>query len=264
MNSIYEKAKRGIPLEDILIIDCHAHIGYYGLMRLPDCFEEGILDSLDRLGIDIACIVASLSSIVADYRYGNDMVVEAVSKYPERFIGFTLCNPHYPEDMKNELDRCFAVKGIKGIKLYPAGHGCTPDYKSYHIAYETADERKCPVLFHTWGAGDIACIDKLAGQYPGANFIMGHAGGFDVRAMEKAIDAVNRHDNVYVDLVISNTYEGNVEWFVKEMGSKKVLFGTDVPFIDPTPNFGRIAMARISDEEKRDIFGLNMKKLLDI
>jgi len=95
----------------------------------------------------------------------------------------------------------------------------------------------------------------------GAQFIMGHAGG-EIRAMEDAVDVVNRHDNVYVDLAFSNPFEGNVEWFVKEMGSKKVLFGSDMPFYDPRPTFGRVAMSDISLEEKKDVFGLNMKKLL--
>jgi predicted TIM-barrel fold metal-dependent hydrolase len=58
------------------------------------------------------------------------------------------------------------------------------------------------------------------------------------------------------------TYEGNVEWFVKESGSKKVLFGTDMPFFDPRPAFGRLALANISDDEKRDVFGLNMARIL--
>lgn len=51
---------------------------------------------------------------------------------------------------------------------------------------------------------------------------------------------------------------------VKEIGSKRVLFGTDMPFLDPRPALGRVAMADISDEEKKDIFGLNMKYLLNL
>lgn len=92
---------------------------------------------------------------------------------------------------------------------------------------------------------------------------MGHAGA-DIKAMEDAFDVVNKHSNVYIDLAISLTYEGNVEWFVREVGSKRVLFGTDMPFFDPRPAFGRLAMAEISDGEKKDIFGLNMVDLLKI
>ena len=259
---IIEKARRGMPFEDILIIDCHCHMGYWRNFNLPCGSAEGMLASMDTLGIDIACAAAN-SSICADYRYGNNMVIEAVTKYPGRFAGYATINPNYPDDMQDELDRCFANPGIKGIKVHPSSHGCPIDYKNYRIVYETADRKQCPVLIHVWGSAAVAAVDRIARQYPGARFIMGHAGA-DIRAMEEAIDVVNRHGNVYADLAISLVREGNVEWFVKEMGSKKVLYGTDMPFFDPRSAFGRVAFADISDEQKKDVFGRNMERLLNI
>jgi Predicted metal-dependent hydrolase of the TIM-barrel fold len=262
MMSIIEKAKRGIPLEDMLIIDCHCHMGYWHNFNVLCGSAEGMLTSMDALGIDIACVTAH-SSIGPDYRYGNDLVIDTVKKYPGRFVGYATINPNYPDDMQNELDRCFLISGIKGIKLHPDSHGCPIDYENYRIVYETADEKKCPVLIHVWGSGEVAAIDRLAGQYPGAQFIMGHAGG-DIRSMESAINVVNKHGNVYVDLALSTVFEGNVEWLVMEMGSKKVLYGSDMPFFDPRPAFGRVALANISEELKKDVFGMNMIKLLNM
>ena len=259
---IVEKGRRGIPLEDILIIDCHCHMGYWHNFNVPCGSAEGMLASMDTLGIDIACVTAH-SSIGPDYKYGNNMVIEAAKKYPGRFVGYATINPNYPGDMQNELDRCFANPGIKGIKLHPSCHGCPIDYKNYHTVYEIADEKQCPVLIHVWGSSDVAAVDRLAGQYPGARFVMGHAGA-EVRAMENAIDVVNRRGNVYVDLAISQVREGNVEWLVKAMGSKKVLYGSDMPFFDPRPAFGRVAFADIGDEQKKDVFGRNMERLLKV
>jgi len=129
------------------------------------------------------------------------------------------------------------------------------------LAYETAEKKKCPVLIHVWGAGNVVTVSKLADEYPNAIFIMGH-GGADIPGFEKAIDVVNKRNNVYIDIAISNVREGNVEWLVREMGSKKILYGSDMPFFDPRPAFGRLAFAMISDDEKRDIFGLNMEAIL--
>lgn len=262
MSSIYEKAKKGLPLDDILIIDCHCHLGFFHNFSLPHGTAEDMLESMNALGVNMAFITPHAASVGPDYKYGNDLAIETISKYPDRFIGYVTLNPHYPEDMVNEMDRCFAVPGMKGIKLHPGYHGCPIDYKNYHVAYERANERKYPVLIHVWGMGDVMTIDKLAGQYPEIRFIMGHSGA-DVRAMEKAIDVVNKHKNVYADLAISLAREGNVEWLSREMSSKKVLYATDMPFFDPRPAFGRVAMAELSDEEKKDIFGLNMKRILN-
>lgn len=262
MSNIAEKAKRGLPVDDALIIDCHCHMGYWHNFHVPYNSAEGILESMDALGINIACVAAH-SSIGPDYRAGNDLVIGAVLRYPDRFAGYATVNPNYAGDMKNELERCFAEPGMRGIKLHPGMHGRQVDSKSYCVAYETADKRNCPILIHVWGRGDVAAVDKLAGQYPGTGFIMGHAGG-EIKAMEDATDVVNRHENVYVDLAVSMANEGNVEWFVKEMGSQKVLFGSDMPFLDPRPTFGRVAFAGISVEDKRNVFGLNMKRLLKV
>lgn len=260
MTDIAEQARKGLPLKDILLIDCHCHMGYWSHFNVPCGLAGGMLASMDALGTDIACVTAH-SSIGPDFIYGNDMVMAAVEKYPERFIGYATVNPNYPEDMKHELERCFAVKGIRGIKLHPACHGTSIDHKNYRIAYETAHAKGCPILIHIWGKSAVAVIDRLADTYSDALFIMGH-GGADIDAMEAAVDVVGRHANVYVDLAISRVREGNVEWLVKEMGPKKILFGSDMPFFDPRPAFGRIAFADIGDSVKKDIFGLNMERLL--
>jgi uncharacterized protein len=258
VNSIYEKVKKGLPLDDVFILDAHSHIGKWFNFDLPYGSAESMLVTMDALGVDMACVTAD-SSCTADYVHGNDLAIDAAVRFPDRFMAYCTVNPNYPEDMKNELDRCFRYPGVKGIKIHAGCHLCPIDFKNYKAAYEMADERKLPVLIHVWGRGDVAEIDRLAGRYPGALFIMGHSGA-EVRAMEDAVDVINRHDNCYADLAISLAREGNVEWLVREVGSKKVTYGTDMPFFDPKPVFGRIAFAEISDDDKKNIFGANLKK----
>lgn len=261
MNNIMEKVKRGIALDDFEIIDCHGHIGCYSRQHIPQNSAEGMLESMNTLGIDIACI-SSFAALHSDYHYGNDLVIKTVATYPERFFGYITLNPNYAEDMKNELKRCFAFKGVIGIKLHPFVHAVPLDSKLYITAFEFADKRKIPILVHTWGNAEIDAIGKVAQEFPGAKFIAAHTGG-GIKAMEHAFPIIKKYDNLYGDLALSETFEGNVEWFVKEIGSKKILFGTDMVFMDPRPTFGRIAAADITIEEKKDIFGLNMQRILN-
>lgn len=262
MTLIAEKWKAGQPLDDALIVDCHTHMGPWHNFYVPNGFAEGMLGIMDRVGLNVAC-VAAMAAIGPDYKAGNDLVLEAVARYPERFIAYATVNPNYPEEMRQELDRCFAFDGVRGIKVHPAFHGCPIDHPLLHPAYETAEREGCPVLVHTWGMDDMRIMDQLAASYPQVAFIMGHAGG-EIRAMERAVTIVNKHDNLVVDLALSTAYEGNVEWLVREMGAKRVLFGSDMPFFDPRPTLGRIALAQIREEEKRDVLGLNMKRLLKL
>ena len=259
--SIFDKAKSGLALTDILIIDSHNHIGCWKEFHIPENTAEGMLVSMDTLGIDKAFITAH-ASIGPDYVYGNDIVIDALRRFPDRFLGYATVNPSYEEDMKHELERCFRAPGMRGIKLHPSSHGSSVDNKKYRIAYEAANERGCPILIHTWGRADVAAIDRMSAQYKKAQFIIAHSGAY-IEAMSDAIDIVNSRDNAYLDLAISLPYEGNVEWLVREAGSKKILFGTDMPFFDPRHTFGRVVMADITDDEKKDILGLNMQRLLD-
>lgn len=262
MDSIFEKARRGQPVDNALVIDSHCHMGHYHRFYAPENNAEGMLESMDALGIDIA-FVAAHASIGPDYIYGNDMVIKAAQKYPDRFLGYVTINPHYPDDIINELERCFKAPGIKGIKLHPACHEVPIDYPAYTPVYEYANKHKHLILIHVWGIGQVKIIDNLAGQYPDIRFLMGHSGG-DVLAMEEAIRVINRHDNVYGDIALSIVREGNVEWLVDEIGSKKLIYASDMPFFDPRPAFGRVAMSSLPEEQKRDVLGLNMKGILNL
>lgn len=261
MMTMYEMAKKGIPLDNVLIIDEHCHMGSTAWNYIPDGSPKAIVAVMDNLGIDIACVTHN-ASLAPDHKWGNDRVMDAIQEFPGRFIGYCTINPHYPEEIPGELERCFKNKDMKGIKLHPWSHERTLAYKNYKPVFEFAARMECCVLVHIYSWEEICNMDKAASEYPEAIFIMAHTGG-EIPQVERAIDIINRRDNIYTDLAVSESREGNVEWLVKEIGSKKLLFGSDMPFMDPRGTFSRVAMAEITEEEKKDIFGLNMQKILN-
>jgi predicted TIM-barrel fold metal-dependent hydrolase len=260
MMTMCEKARKGIPLTDVLVIDEHCHMGAGNWNYIPDGSAGALVAEMDNLGIDIACVCHS-AALAPDFRWGNDRVIEAMREYPGRFAGYCTINPHYPEDIVGEMERCFLNEGMKGIKLHPWAHERTLAHKNYRPVFEFAETMECFVMVHTYSQEEISNMDRLASEYPTAVFIMAHTGG-EIPQVEIAIDVINRHENIYTDIAVSESREGNVEWLTREIGSKKLLFGTDMPFMDPRATFSRVAMAEISEDEKRDIFGLNMRKLL--
>jgi len=260
-STIMEALRRGKPLGDTLVIDCHCHIGTWRAFHVPAPDAAGMLKSMDALGIDTACLTAH-AAIGPDVRRGNGIVKDAIIAHPGRFLGYVTLNPHYQDDMQAELDECFALAGFRGIKLHPGLHGVLPDDARYAPAYREADRRRCPVLIHTWGATDLQAVERMAREHGDAPLIMAHAGG-SVPAMATAVEIVNRNVNVYIDTAFSLAFEGNIEWLTEEVGSGKILFGSDMPFFDPRIDFGRVAWAVIPETDKRNILGLNMKKLLE-
>ena len=59
------------------------------------------------------------------------------------------------------------------------------------------------------------------------------------------------------------SYEfGEIERLVKEAGSDKLLFGSDIPYLDAGFQIGSIIYSQIKDEDKRKILGTNMLNII--
>ena len=94
--NIINSVKAGLPLRDICIIDCHCHLGFYKNFNIPANTAEDMLRSMDIIGVNYkACIAPHAASVGPDYRYGNNIAVETVTKYPKRFFGYVAINPSY-------------------------------------------------------------------------------------------------------------------------------------------------------------------------
>ena len=55
---------------------------------------------------------------------------------------------------------------------------------------------------------------------------------------------------------------GIIEYMVQESSSKKIVFGTDMPWYSPHYTAGAVLFARIDDEARHDILHRNAERLL--
>ncbi|MDD5093784.1 MAG: amidohydrolase family protein, partial [Dehalococcoidia bacterium] len=116
-----------------VIIDFHTHIvppeikeRRHDLALRDQCFRdlfadpkarlataEDLIESMDHDGIDIS-VVLNFGWASADLcRETNDYIMESVSRYPERIVGFCSVQPN-SKDAVSEIERC-ARGGIRGI-----------------------------------------------------------------------------------------------------------------------------------------------------
>ena len=262
-SGLLERARRGAPLDDFTIVDCHVHYDdgtTFHYVRFPERGVDSVRDSLilamDQADVDMACL-SSFVSLRTDYRVGNDRVADAVTAVPDRLVGFVVIDPHYPDLVEKELARFAEVKGMKGIKLHPSGHSYPTDGPNYEPAWEFADEHRLPILIH----GDTVAMGNLAARYPNAAFLNAHS-GFGYRGAEACIAVAREHPNVYLDLTSTHINLGLIEHIVDHIGPDQVLYGSDIPLYGLRYCVGSILFARISDDDKRKILGQNMQRLL--
>ena len=265
MKDYFDRIHQGLPIDDLEIIDFHAHLGEYYNMHIPSASAESMLKVMDRCGIN-KTIISPTIGISSDFVLGNDLMLETVQKYRNRFYGACLVNGHYPELSIRELERCFEKdKTVVLIKIHPLVTKCKLNDERMKSIYDFATNNKIPVLVHTWldddNYGNLDIFKKVAKEYAGINWIMGHSGG--PYGSYVATQIAKELSNVYLDITLSMCPARQIEFFIAEVGSERVLFGTDNPFIDPRPQIGRVCLAEISREDRVNIFSGNAKRLIN-
>ncbi len=114
--------------------------------------------------------------------------------------------------------------GFLGIKVHRQDGPITREI------CETARLYSLPVLYDV--TGEVSVCELLAQEYSDVNFIIPHLGSFadDWRAQIALIDHLVRHANIYADSSGVRRFD-ILEQAVQRAGAKKLLFGSDGPWL---------------------------------
>ena len=267
IDDLHHQALRGEVL-GVPIIDAHAHLMPESTppTYFPFADEAGMVTAMDRYGIAKACVSVTGSG------EGNDLVAKACAAYPDRFIGYHMVNPRYPDRMVQDMEASFATPGFLGLgEVHPTSyhHDYPVTGPNYEPAWEFAEARHLPVLIHAGPTSESTrCrprdLGAVASQHPRMNVLIGHCGGYDSWDMlEEAIDTTRTHDNVYLEICAMGRFYGVLEYLVSRVGGERVIYGSDGPFHDWSAEIAHVAFAKVPDSVKELIFHKNMQGLLD-
>ncbi len=261
-----QEVLEGRPVTAFGIIDVHTHLGYWHNFYVPERTAADMVHAMDRVGIN-CCISAAHAGISTDYRMGNSQVIAAMQDFPGRILGHCCVNGNYPaKEMVDELERCSRA-GMTAIKFHPSMHRCPIDGDGYQPAWEYANEHGLAILTHTEGGAGGTCgvvqVAKCALKYPNAKIVLGHS-GFGYPGAKSCIEVAKDTPNAYYDIAGSMCDFKLVEMLVDGIGADRMLFGTDLPFLDCRMQIGRVAFSDLDDEQislllagnARGVFGI--------
>jgi uncharacterized protein len=265
------------------IIDMHGHLGPYPGAYLPSASIPNMVSTLDRCGVK-TIICSSCASLWSDPMEGNQLMQSTIHEYPGQFLGYWTINPNHFQSMENSLQLFQQSKGFVGFKFLPDYHTVPVTSPLYAPALELAHREKLLVLVHTWGGSPFnspQLLGQVAERYPDAIFLMGHSGYGD---WEASTNLARDLPNVYLDLTavyIAHDFamqpagsgtpqalpsclsvNGVIEYFVERATSRKIVFGTDLPWYSPHFAAGSVLFAHISDEDRHHIFHTNAEGLV--
>jgi len=240
-----------------MIIDAHAHIACWEELGISGDADY-VIELMDLYNIDVACISNS-RALRYNFIEGNESILKAVRKYPKRLLGYAAINPWYGEEAVKEVERRINRDGMIGLKLHVSHTRINYHSSLYDPIFEEASDLGVPVLIHCYDGG--ASADRVAAKHPKVKLILGHMGGAD---WFDAILVAERHRNIYLEICSSIVERGMIESAVRRVGAERVLFGTDMPLLDPVVSLSKVLDAEISESEKDLILGENMRKILGL
>ena len=255
-------------IPEIKAIDVHSHFGDWNYSIAPKdqfAFYEGDTDYLLQ-NMKYANIGFSINSHLysffprgkGDSFLANQQGLAIIEKNPELYL-WAVVNPLQPETYAQakellEHERCL------GIKVHPEEHRYP--LKAYGAElYEFAAKNSAVIEGHSGEAWSLPeDYGDFANHYPEVTTIASHLGcGFDgdFRHQIRAIQG-NLHHNLFTDTSSAKSINCNIlEIAVSEIGSERILFGTDSGCYFSPSQRARVDYARIGDEDKRNILYRN-------
>jgi uncharacterized protein len=239
-----------------MIIDCHCHAGEGDGFTGPwdtSAPLDRYLARARRAGITRTVVFSAFHS---DYAVANRRVAAIVAADPGRLTGFAFVNAQADKGRVRALVQTAVERyGFAGIKVHQHDGRITRE------VCEVARHFALPILYDVMG--EVTLVDLIAREYPTVSFIIPHLGSFgdDYRAQVALVDVLVRLPNVYTDTAGVRRFD-LLEQAVARAGARKVLFGSDGPWLHPGVELAKIRELRLRPAAERLVLGENLLRLL--
>jgi predicted TIM-barrel fold metal-dependent hydrolase len=238
-----------------VIIDGHCHHGR-GDPLVPAWIRAPLGVYLRRAraaGIDRTVLIAPLGT---DYGRVNAANARIAARHPGRFLFFASIDANrHAGRVRDLIGQAVDQGGCRGIKVHRMDAPATRE------VCRAAEAYRLPVLYDVMGAAEL--LDVVATDYPTVTFIAPHLGSFgdDRRAHLAVIDQLVRLPNVYADTSGVRRFDYLVE-AVRRAGPRKIIFGTDGPYLHPGLELEKIRLLGLPAHEEALILGGNLVRIL--
>jgi len=235
-----------------------------------------LIAGMDEAGVDISVILNIGWTTHELCVETNDYIIDAVSRYPQRLVGFCAVQPNSTKAAAAEIERCARV-GIRGvgemrpdIQLFDLG-----DEMVMTPLAEALKEHQLTLLLHSSepigheypGKGDITpdILYSFITSFPDLAIVCAHwGGGLPFYALMPEVKKAM--GNVYFDSAASPfLYTPEVySQVIQLVGADRVLFGSDYPLLAQSRLLKEIKALNLAEETKSLVLAGNALRLLGI
>jgi hypothetical protein len=237
---------------------------------------DELIASMDEAGVDISVILNIGWTTHQLCVETNDYIMESVSRYPQRLVGFCAVLPQSPKAAVAEIERC-AKAGIRGVGEM------RPDIQLFDLTdelvmapfVEVLRRHKLILLTHASepvghnypGKGGItpALLYQFITSFPDLTIVCAHwGGGLPFYALMPEVKKAM--SNVFFDTAASPfLYTPQVyNQVIQLVGADKILFGSDYPLLAQSRLRKEIEALDLPEEINDLILSGNAQRLLGI
>jgi len=237
-----------------VIIDAHTHNQPYARLGLSAETPEELVEVLDHYDIDMALLSCCWTGSDTDR---NEHAYSAAKAFPERIKMVVILDPKRETDLVDTLHFWVDERGAVGLKTHCDTSGTPYDDPGFAPILAEAGSMGIPVTMHT-GSKAWDSVEVVARRYPQTTLSLGHFGN---SKWPEAIELAAACPNVYLETSGMVLEEEAIRRMVGELGSERVVYGSDLILIDPAASIGFIRYAPIGNEEKENILWRNANRL---
>lgn len=237
------------------IYDVHSHFGATSSGEEPNV-EEMITD-LKRYGISkvgVSCLTG------VSTREQNDLIYKIMNMYPEFIEGYAFINPKDP-DALNEVEKCLGEYKMNGVKFHSWKQGYYPDNRpELDKIFDVIEHYGVHVEMHV-GTAPLSTPyiwGEYARKHPKLDFLFTHTGYYEFGM--SSIEVAKRYPNIWLETSGQMDVEV-LKKSVKELGSERVVFGTDWPYKPVNVEIDKFQYLGFTDEQLTNIFSKNAEYL---
>ena len=220
---------------------------------------EQIVEEMDTAGIDMAVLAAGYDRAHDDTAW----TLDAMAKYPDRFVGSLVVDPHAGMKGVKELELRVTQDGFKMARIM-AFHTLIPytDARCYPL-YAKCAELGVPISINVGVPGplvpaaqmqDPIQLDQICHFFPELTVIMAHGGE---PWSELCVKLMLKWKNLYY---MSSAFAPKhipkpVVHYMNTRGADKIMFASDYPLVGLDRCSREIEAMEFRDEERRRKFG---------
>ncbi len=248
-----------------MIIDFHTHP--FLVSSENSCFYQNTINDFDdftkdmeNAGISVFCgSVIEKTKSITKIKELNCHAVKLRDISNGKYIPGIHVHPHYKDESIEMLNDAHSI-GINLVgELVPYYHGWESYYEGYMAdIYSEIDRLNMTVSLHTQCEESI---EKALKEFKNITFVLAHPR--EKEDFYAHIERIKKYDNCYIDLSGSGLFRyGMLKTLVNEVGSERILFGSDYPICNPKMYVQAVDFEKISDREKENIYCENARRIL--